>query len=61
VANLCHLEYFHDHQRVDRVLVEGVLEPIGGELHPSRDRPGIGLELRVADAGRYLAAADAGR
>jgi L-alanine-DL-glutamate epimerase-like enolase superfamily enzyme len=50
-----HVEYFHDHVRVERLLFDGVLEPDGGALRPDRSRPGHGLELRTADAKRYAA------
>jgi L-alanine-DL-glutamate epimerase-like enolase superfamily enzyme len=52
-ANLRHLEYFADHARVDRLLFDGVLDPAGGVLRPDLSRPGIGLELKRADADRY--------
>jgi L-alanine-DL-glutamate epimerase-like enolase superfamily enzyme len=55
VHTLRHLEYFHDHVRIERMLFDGVLEPDGGELVPDRSRPGLGLELRRADAERYAA------
>jgi L-alanine-DL-glutamate epimerase-like enolase superfamily enzyme len=55
VPNLAHVEYFSDHARVDRLLFDGVLDPRGGELRPDLDRPGIGLELRTPDAGRFAA------
>ena len=55
VPNLRHLEYFHDHVRVESLLFDGVLEPEGAELRPDRSRPGHGLELRRADAQRYAA------
>ena len=48
--NLRHLEYFHDHVRLDHLLFDGVIEPVGGELEPADDRPGIGLVLRERDA-----------
>jgi len=48
-----HLEYFHDHARLERVLFDGVLEPKDGALHPDFTRPGNGLELKRADAERY--------
>jgi L-alanine-DL-glutamate epimerase-like enolase superfamily enzyme len=48
-----HLEYFHDHVRLEALLFDGVLEPVDGVLRPERDRPGTGLELRAADAERY--------
>ncbi len=55
VQNLRHLEYFHDHVRIESLLFDGVLEPEDGVLRPDRSRPGHGLELRRADAGRYAA------
>jgi L-alanine-DL-glutamate epimerase-like enolase superfamily enzyme len=58
VPNLRHLEYFADHARVDRLLFDGVLDPAGGALRPDLTRPGMGLELKEADAERYRRAAD---
>jgi len=55
VPNLRHLEYFHDHVRVESLLFDGVLAPGEGELRPDRSRPGHGLELKRADAQRYTA------
>jgi L-alanine-DL-glutamate epimerase-like enolase superfamily enzyme len=46
VPRFRHIEYFHDHIRVERELFDGVLEPVGGALRPDRSRPGHGLELR---------------
>jgi L-alanine-DL-glutamate epimerase-like enolase superfamily enzyme len=53
VVPLRHLEYFHDHARVERLLFDGILEPVDGELRPDLSRPGNGLELKRADATRY--------
>ncbi len=50
VPNLRHVEYFHDHQRIERMLFDGALDPAGGTLTPDPGRPGLGLELRTADA-----------
>jgi L-alanine-DL-glutamate epimerase-like enolase superfamily enzyme len=50
VPNLRHVEYFHDHQRIERMLFDGVLDPDGGQLTPDPGRPGLGLSLRVTDA-----------
>jgi L-alanine-DL-glutamate epimerase-like enolase superfamily enzyme len=55
VPNVRHLEYFHDHVRLEALLFDGVLDPHAGELRPDRSRPGNGLELKRADAGRYAA------
>jgi L-alanine-DL-glutamate epimerase-like enolase superfamily enzyme len=48
-----HLEYFHDHVRLESLLFDGVLEPEGGALRPDRARPGNGLALKRADAQAY--------
>jgi L-alanine-DL-glutamate epimerase-like enolase superfamily enzyme len=52
---LRHLEYFHDHVRVEALLFEGTLAPDGGRLRPERARPGLGIEFRRADAAKYAA------
>jgi L-alanine-DL-glutamate epimerase-like enolase superfamily enzyme len=53
VMPLRHLEYFHDHVRLERLFFDGVLEPVDGELRPDLSRPGNGLEFKRADASRY--------
>lgn len=54
VRRLRHLEYFHDHVRVERLVFDGVLEPTAdGMLAPDRSRPGLGLELRHGDVERF--------
>jgi L-alanine-DL-glutamate epimerase-like enolase superfamily enzyme len=55
-SHLRHLEYFHDHVRVERMLFDGVLDPRDGALTPDRSRPGLGLELKRADAEAYRVA-----
>jgi L-alanine-DL-glutamate epimerase-like enolase superfamily enzyme len=54
--NLRHLEYFHDHTRIEDLLFDGTLPPTGGALIPDRDRPGHGLALRRERAERYRVA-----
>ncbi len=51
---LRHLEYFHDHVRIEHMLFEGALTPVDGMLHPDLSRPGLGLEFKHADAERFL-------
>jgi L-alanine-DL-glutamate epimerase-like enolase superfamily enzyme len=53
VPRLRHLEYFHDHVRIESMFFDGALEPVDGELRPDRSRPGHGLELKRRDADRY--------
>jgi L-alanine-DL-glutamate epimerase-like enolase superfamily enzyme len=50
-----HLEYFHDHVRVEGMLFDGVPEPEDGVLRPDRSRPGNGLELKRAEAEKLAA------
>ena len=50
---ICNLEYFHDHVRIERLLFDGVVAPVSGELHPDLSRPGLGLELKRSDAAPY--------
>jgi L-alanine-DL-glutamate epimerase-like enolase superfamily enzyme len=53
VANLRHVEYFHDHQRIEQMFFDGALDPAGGVLTPDPDEPGLGLTLRGPDAEGY--------
>jgi len=48
-----HLEYFHDHARIERLLFDGAPQPIDGVLAADRTRPGFGLEFKSRDAERY--------
>ena len=50
-----HLEYFFDHVRIESMLFDGFAAPQGGALQPDLSRPGIGVELKIADAQRYAA------
>ena len=53
IGRLRHIEYFHTHVRVEKLLFDGVLEPRDGCLWPDPARPGLGIELKRADAERY--------
>ena len=50
---LRHLEWFHDHVRLEPLLFEGTLDPHGGVIVPEEGRPGNGLTFRAADAERF--------
>ena len=56
VPNLRHLEYFHDHHRIEQMLFDGALSPEGGALRPDQHRPGFGLEFKHRDAEQYRVA-----
>jgi hypothetical protein len=55
VARLRHVEYFHDHERVERMLFDGLPQLADGVLKPDLSRPGFGLVLKRADAARFAA------
>ncbi|HET7610632.1 MAG TPA: enolase C-terminal domain-like protein [Rhodanobacteraceae bacterium] len=50
---LRHIEYFHDHVRIESMLFDGALMAREGALHPDLSRAGLGLEFKHADARRY--------
>jgi L-alanine-DL-glutamate epimerase-like enolase superfamily enzyme len=49
-----HLEFFHDHARIERLFFDGFCEPRQGHMFPDLSRPGLGLELKEKDAGKFL-------
>jgi L-alanine-DL-glutamate epimerase-like enolase superfamily enzyme len=52
LPNLRHLEYFHDHVRVERLLFDGVPDVVDGCLPLDPEAPGHGLTLRPDAAQR---------
>ena len=48
-----HMEWFHDHVRIERLVFDGAPTPEGGHVSPDWSRPGIGLALKSADAEQY--------
>jgi L-alanine-DL-glutamate epimerase-like enolase superfamily enzyme len=53
VANLAHLEWFHDHVRIESMLFDGTVTPTGGLARLDLSAPGNGLTLRESDAERF--------
>jgi len=51
-----HLEWFHDHVRIERMLFDGVPEPCDGFVQPDLGRPSHGLVFKFKDAERYRVA-----
>jgi L-alanine-DL-glutamate epimerase-like enolase superfamily enzyme len=45
-----HLEYFHDHVRIERMFFDGAAAAEKGMLRPDRSRPGLGLDFKEQDA-----------
>lgn len=45
-----HMEYFHDHVRIEQMFFDGFRSPVEGRMGPDLSRPGMGLEFKRADA-----------
>ena len=52
-----HVEWFHDHVRIERMLFDGAPVARGGRIAPELDRPGLGLVFKQADAERFAVGA----
>jgi len=52
---LRHLEWFHDHVRIEQAVFDGAPRPRGGIVAPDPQRPGLGLEFKAADAEKVAA------
>lgn len=55
VPRAIHMEFFHDHARIERLFFDGFCEPVDGEMSPDLSRPGMGIELKEKDASKYKA------
>jgi L-alanine-DL-glutamate epimerase-like enolase superfamily enzyme len=51
---LRHLEWFHDHVRIESMLFEGAPEARDGAIRPDLSRPGLGLTFKQKDAARFV-------
>jgi hypothetical protein len=51
--NLRHVEWFHDHVRIESMLFDGAQEPTGGTITPAEDAIGHGMTLRENRAEAY--------
>jgi L-alanine-DL-glutamate epimerase-like enolase superfamily enzyme len=55
LETVVHVEYFHDHVRIEQMLFDGAAKATNGALCPNLDAPGLGAEFRWSDAERYAA------
>jgi L-alanine-DL-glutamate epimerase-like enolase superfamily enzyme len=53
-ARAVNLEYFSDHERIEKMFFDGWQDPVDGCLGPDLSRLGLGLHLREADVSRFL-------
>ena len=51
--SLRHLEWFHDHVRIEHMLFDGAPQPKDGEIRPDLSRPGHGLVFKAQDAEQF--------
>jgi L-alanine-DL-glutamate epimerase-like enolase superfamily enzyme len=57
VPRAVHMEFFHDHVRIERMFFDGFCEPVNGNMAPDLSRPGMGLELKNNDAEKFRVSA----
>ena len=55
VPRLRHLEWFHDHVRIEHMLFDGAPVAKDGAIRADMTRPGLGLDFKHQDAERYAA------
>jgi len=55
-APVVHMEWFHDHVRLEQMLLEGVVKDRHGKLSADGERPGHGLALNTREADKYTIA-----
>jgi len=53
VPRAVHMEFFHDHARIERIFFDGFREPFDGCMIPDLSRPGMGLELKEKDVAQF--------
>ena len=53
VPRAIHMEFFHDHARIERMFFDGFCEPVSGLMKPDLTRPGMGLELKAKAAAPF--------
>jgi L-alanine-DL-glutamate epimerase-like enolase superfamily enzyme len=51
---LRHIEYFHDHVRIEQMFFDGAAHARDGMLRPNLERPGLGLELKSDIARQFI-------
>ncbi len=53
VPRFRHLEWFHDHVRIEQMLFDGAPNIVNGCIRPDASRPGLGLEWKAQDAAAF--------
>ena len=55
IGSFINLEYFHDHVRIESMVLDGVSQLEDGELQPDLSCAGFGLELKRKDSQKFAA------
>jgi L-alanine-DL-glutamate epimerase-like enolase superfamily enzyme len=50
---LRHVEYFHDHLRIEKMLFDGFRDPVNGAMSPDLSSAGLGLVFKREDAEQF--------
>lgn len=58
LENVLHMEYFHDHVRIEKMLFDGFRTPEHGVMKADLSRPGTGLEFKHEDGAKYRVFSD---
>ncbi|MBU9194180.1 enolase C-terminal domain-like protein [Burkholderia gladioli] len=53
LARVRHIEWFHDHARIEQMLFDGAPVPLDGRVAADDGAPGLGLALKARDAEAY--------
>jgi len=53
VPRFRHLEWFHDHARIEHMLFDGAPIPQSGTIRLDLSRPGLGLQFKHQDAEKF--------
>jgi L-alanine-DL-glutamate epimerase-like enolase superfamily enzyme len=61
LTRLRHLEWFHDHVRIEQMLFDGAPVAVNGVIRPDLSRPGHGLTLKSQDAEQFAIHTGEGR
>ncbi len=53
MKQVVHVEYFHDHTRIEKLFFDGYAKMESGYLQPDLSRPGLGIILKEEDVLKY--------
>jgi hypothetical protein len=51
---MLHLEYFHDHVRIEQLFLDGAPQARNGYIQPDLAQPGMGLRLKTQQMAPFI-------